>query len=1096
MIHMGRGRGQRRIVFLIPIGILLLLILLYSPQIINALSFTVNPTITPSEAYTTTDLTCTWNLSIDATSWNASWYNGSTLFKKYSFNTTNPGYNITLSHLNTSKHEIWKCVVNATNGSITISGEDSIEINNSMPDTLSLFYYNSTSSQWVLIEGPITIMEDQEARFDINGTDPDNDPLTYMIFPSSFVNYSLDSSTGLFVWTPVHSEVGLHILTFLVKDSEGIGLNKDYNITVQEVNDKPYFSPSLQDQVVVEGNCSWQYIIYGTDEETPNGPFNFSIYNITPSLSTNLSIDVLSDNKSARIYFDPCPTFFDRGNHTVIVVIEELNDTGLGLESNNASFNIEVIPVNHAPNISIVSNATGKQGQAFYYEFNATDLDNDTIIFSITPLECTSSISNPWINYLTYNTTYSYGGGSSSFGKAVINISASNFTNDFVVCSGNVLLIASDGKENSTRTAYFNITNINDPPTLHEISNYDNYLGQKNISNLTAYANTLFHYRVNATDPDLLLLPRFSEALNYSTNDSRIPIDSSTGWINLTPNESMIGNYTINITVKDLNNSMDSIIMYLYIKNNTIPELRNISIYYDGILNYSTIGDSITSIQGYEDRNLLIDINATDKEDCPSVEDCGNITYSLTYSKIDPFISGANSSVNISINSTTGIINITPKQLEIGLYNLSITITDSLGAVTTKDLLLYINYTNDKPNIDSVIIPDKIVVDHPAVITVYASDEDLNIPQALVVDNNYSAFNESLELFTNISWDYTITKINSTSWQISFTPNQSLEGGHSIKIWINDSRDNSCVNCSGVSEQSIDIEILARTLDPRIENISIYDLNNSVYILNWTSTWNPDISEINVSTSENRSILINTTGWNDELSYDQLNFTWIMDNTTLTTTGGSSRIFDLDFFSQGSHEIIVIVEDTRMNKDNITISLNVSNINRPPVLLNPLLNLSGNNSIDPYFEDPEYFTGLWNTSNVSETAHFYDPDLEELTIDIAQTTCNGIADIEINGSGIKVYGRRLGSCWAIFRAKDPYGESITSNNVSIEVTDILPAENVQVPSSGGGATTTQQVPVPIPEEIERPDPISIIAPSLVTIYSNRSIDIPIVINNT
>ena len=354
MIHMGRGRGQRRIVFLIPIGILLLLILLYSPQIINALSFTVNPTITPSEAYTTTDLTCTWNLSIDATSWNASWYNGSTLFKKYSFNTTNPGYNITLSHLNTSKHEIWKCVVNATNGSITISGEDSIEINNSMPDTLSLFYYNSTSSQWVLIEGPITIMEDQEARFDINGTDPDNDPLTYMIFPSSFVNYSLDSSTGLFVWTPVHSEVGLHILTFLVKDSEGIGLNKDYNITVQEVNDKPYFSPSLQDQVVVEGNCSWQYIIYGTDEETPNGPFNFSIYNITPSLSTNLSIDVLSDNKSARIYFDPCPTFFDRGNHTVIVVIEELNDTGLGLESNNASLSGSVPFISNFASLSSI----------------------------------------------------------------------------------------------------------------------------------------------------------------------------------------------------------------------------------------------------------------------------------------------------------------------------------------------------------------------------------------------------------------------------------------------------------------------------------------------------------------------------------------------------------------------------------------------------------------------------------------------------------------------------------------------------------------------------------------------------------------------
>ncbi|MCD6589799.1 hypothetical protein J7K74_01270, partial [Candidatus Woesearchaeota archaeon] len=122
MIPTGRGEGSRRIAFFIPLGILLLLVLLGYPKIINALSFTTTPTISPRPAYTTTDLTCTWNLSIDATSWNASWYNGSTLFKKYSFNTTNPGYNITLSHLNTSKHEIWKCVINATNGSMTISG--------------------------------------------------------------------------------------------------------------------------------------------------------------------------------------------------------------------------------------------------------------------------------------------------------------------------------------------------------------------------------------------------------------------------------------------------------------------------------------------------------------------------------------------------------------------------------------------------------------------------------------------------------------------------------------------------------------------------------------------------------------------------------------------------------------------------------------------------------------------------------------------------------------------------------------------------------------------------------------------------------------
>ncbi|MGV8171435.1 MAG: hypothetical protein ACP5OA_01950, partial [Candidatus Woesearchaeota archaeon] len=60
-------------------------------------------------------------------------------------------------------------------------------------------------------------------------------------------------------------------------------------------------------------------------------------------------------------------------------------------------------------------------------------------------------------------------------------------------------------------------------------------------------------------------------------------------------------------------------------------------------------------------------------------------------------------------------------------------------------------------------------------------------------------------------------------------------------------------------------------------------------------------------------------------------------------------------------------------------------------------------------------------------------------------------------------------------------------------------EPEQVPITierSGGGTSTQQLPIPLPEEIEKPTPLNIIAPKLVTTYKNATIKIPIVINNS
>ncbi len=1071
-------------------------LLLYSPESFP-LAFITNPSISPDVIYTTNNITCSWNLTNDATSWTATWYINGNPVKNYSFSNASPGYEMVLESNYTKKGDIINCSVNATDGTSYVFSSASKTVNNSRPSSIELYY--KSNSGWVRVVSNITIDEDKLAIFDINGSDPDNDSLTYSfsrLVPSSQpTNYSFDSQNGFFNWTPTHGEVGNNKFSFSVIDDEGLGLVNVYNITVIEINDKPYFDPALQDQHVVEGNCSWSYTINATDEETPNGPFNFSIVDVSPALSSNLTITKVS-NTSALIKFDPCPSYFDKGNHTVTIQLTELNNSpGLPLESANYSFKIEVTTVNHAPEIHASNYTNGTQGQAFYFSFNATDLDNDTISFSLYPKECTSNITNPWNNYLSTTMSYNYNSTNSSLAVGTINISATNFTNDFVVCSGKIDIIASDGKENSTFTVYFNISNINDPPYINETSPYNNYLNQKNMSNLTAYTNTFFYYRVYATDEDLFLSPRYNEVLNFSSNDSSIPIDPATGWINFTPNSTMLGDHVINITVTDKAGATYSRILTLHIKNNTPPQIVNISFYRNNTLVFKKSANNVTSLNLFEDIISYIDVDSLDAEDCPTTPDC-NLTYSYSITKLEPQ-NYSNRNLSISLNSTTGNYTISPDYFTIGKYLLEIKVRDTLMSETKKNITLIINYSNDKPDIYKVDTPSKIVEGHPAIIKVYANDEDLSMPLSFINQSKYGAFNESLTLYTNISWQHNITKTSNKTWDISFTPTSAEIGNHTIKIWVNDSKNNSCTNCTGNASYIINIEILSKTQDPRIENISIYDVNNSNYILSPTSVWNPDVSELTVNTSENRTILINTTGWNDEYNYKDLNFTWIYDNNTLTTTGTYYRYFDLDFFSSGSHNITIIVEDTRLNKDNVTIHLNVANINRKPTLLNPLINLTGNKSVNPVYEDPRYFVGIWNSSNVSKTAYFYDPDLEDLNITIINTTCEGIADIKINGTGIKVYGRQLGNCTALFRAKDPYNAYKDSNLVHIEVTDTLPQENVNQPTSGGGGgASSQTIAVPIPEEIETPDPVNIVAPALITIYSNKSIKIPIIVNNT
>ncbi|HYD03181.1 MAG TPA: hypothetical protein VEC16_02680 [Alphaproteobacteria bacterium] len=944
----------------------------------------------------------------------------------------------------TIKGDVWNCTVAYYNGSAVETSMVSATIEDTAPSQPRIFYSNGSE----IINITINVSEDIGVTLTVNATDEDGDSITYSINDTTFC--SIGGVSGILTCSPTdETHLGIRNIRISAQaDLSSTGKILTMNIT--PTNDAPSFSPSLSATNLTE-NQVFNYYVNGLDAEN-NIPLNLVIRNVTPYL--NLSITRINDTAFVIMMDGNRTVTFQEAstNYNITLVLNDTDNITSNTRNVTSSFIATGITFNHLPNISYAffNVSTMTQGGSFSLYINASDIDNDTITFSTnSPLYPISSSSSTQYGVVP----------NASFAYAWINITTLNNTH---VANTNFTLYVFDTNENNTQAISFFITNVNDVPLIYQQSNYSsNSYNMTNLSELVAYTGVLFNFRINATDIDDLTYDAASTGLGtYSTNSSVFAINSTSGILRFTPNAT--GEHLFIVTVTD-----DGGLTYNYTANITILANTNPAFTVDPITIYCFEFDSVN----YNNRCYY------------------NISNNVSESDIGDYVASFyTNSTFFNITTTGGIINFSANQSDVGNNSILFNVTDTRGGMNSTIIYVIINNTNNPPNMSTPNVPSgNMIVGIPYQIVYTASDRDLSL------SNTYENLTFSSVINGPNTTIFNLSKISATQATLAITPiGEPYEGNYSINVTVTDYHGNT-------SSYYLSIYIYNATAPPSINTIKPFGtpLNNTVND-SFVSTTNFPTMNTTIRIYENTTYVFNQTSLADNSSYsNSLTYAWYYDGTNVASTIGYNKTFN--FFSNGTHNLTFAASDQYGSNATFTWIIEVANVNRPPTYnTDSLENLTigGSGFI------PNYLTYS------SSTVRFYDPDDDPsnlgyssdntTTLDFSSTTC-AFATFSFEQNRLNVVASAPGECYVIFSAADALNSSmnVSSEIVLINITNVSESGTtvVTVTRNSGGSSSTP-ISIPLPQEVEKPRPLQLVTPKLVTTYRNSTIEIPVILNNT
>ena len=726
----------------------------------------------------------------------------------------------------------------------------------------------------------ISIAIDTENNISWNGENYTKEEIENWIFLNEStsiltINATRDNETGFFE-IPIQVSFGL--------DSSG----KSFEFNISPVNDPPQFNGLVNTSF----NMSdlFNPTINVTDEEDDT-PYNLTINFIscdTAEWSTrnDVNCDLFNsshytfNNETGIFDLSFTPLRNDVGYYIINFTVIDYNS--LGNQSTTKIINYTVLNINFRPyfRYSCDSERNQEEDTNILCWINVSDIDetnNLTITANYSWFVFNSSSSNTAIKNISNSTDYN-----ASF--------LINFTpEDLQVGNWTINLTLADTgspvRINSTEIWMF-IDNIEDDVSLDA------------ISDIQIYENYTFY--LNATDDDLLVSDKTikDETLTFRSNTSWVDIITTThnSGTDYTTAEIKVdygiihndsnGNYTVKINVTDTNLDSSEKVFTIEILGDTAVEWN--------ASNYTFSYNESDAIY----INLSEYVNDSEGD---------AITFSFTNDSVFS---------SFDLNSSTGIINFTPIDEDVGYHNITINASD--GKLNSlKDFNFTIYNINDAPVIETPITSGtnisigvnssiNVTEDKYTQIILYVRDNDFKIPSG-----QKSFYNESLNITTTIlNSSNSIAISDLFNFSLSSTPtsdsNRSIYEATLIPLGEDIGSYNVTVNITDASNISDILEFNLTILSSNDAPV-LMNLTNQTSVVNRTFYY-----DINATDEEDG----NETLGNLTFSYDFINGTDFINNnqTIFNTTSGILNIIFNDT-QAGIYRINITVNDSSSSED-------------------------------------------------------------------------------------------------------------------------------------------------------------------------------------
>ena len=209
----------------------------------------------------------------------------------------------------------------------------------------------------------------------LHATDLDDNTLIHsmLTFPDGV---AINTTTGLIEWIPTFEQAGLHQVSVIVKDSDGLSDTTSFSITVGDKNRPPFILKPIKDYTLPE-------------DFLPAKIVNLSkVFSDSDQVSLEYKIikgDSFVSILNNKLYTDLPLNYF--GTEQIIVQAEDDSFTAV-----SNTFNLIITPVNDSPTIISSPDTIVTARSKWSYQVVASDVDpEDILVYSLiqNPLEMT-----------------------------------------------------------------------------------------------------------------------------------------------------------------------------------------------------------------------------------------------------------------------------------------------------------------------------------------------------------------------------------------------------------------------------------------------------------------------------------------------------------------------------------------------------------------------------------------------------------------------------------------------------------------------------------------------------------------------------------